>query len=235
MKMSQLDMFREEPSRKTIGHWGDLDWWGDKCQKMWDKLEGQKYCPHWDMVFTAFNLTNFQEVKVVIIGQDPYPNPKYAHGLAFSVPPGITIPKSLRNIFLEMRDDIGCEYPQTGYLVPWAEQGVLLLNAVLTVEIGKPMSHSGIDWQDLTHEAIRALVECRTQIIFMMWGDFAFKTLMNSINNDSRIFKENGHYLFKSSHPSPMAAHMGFMGSKPFSKINKALEECGKEPIEWCL
>lgn len=176
-------------------------------------------------IFTALKLTPYEEVKVVILGQDPYHGPGQAHGLSFSVQPGVQTPPSLQNMYKELRDDLGCFIPNNGYLVPWAKQGVLLLNTVLTVEAGKANSHRKKGWENFTDEIIRKLNEREKPVIFLLWGNNA-KEKMNLITNSK-------HFILTSVHPSPLSATRGFMGCKHFSKTNEILKKIGEKEIEW--
>lgn len=178
-------------------------------------------------VFNAFTLTLFDAVKVVILGQDPYHDEGQAHGLAFSVRPGVTPPPSLRNIFKELQADIGCPKPANGNLEPWAEQGVLLLNTVLTVRAHKPHSHRGNGWERFTDAAIAAVGAKSEPIVFILWGAPAQKKIP--------LIDTRRHTILKAPHPSPLSAHSGFFGSRPFSAANAALIAAGREPIDWCL
>jgi uracil-DNA glycosylase len=182
------------------------------------------YPPEKD-VFTALKLTPYEDVRVVILGQDPYVAPRQAHGLAFSVLPGVSPPPSLHNIFKELHDDLGCRVPNNGYLVPWAEQGVLLLNAVLTVQAGKPNSHKGKGWEKFTDAVIRRVSMREDGIVFVLWG-------ANAQKKQAQI-DTNKNTVIRSAHPSPLSARSGFFGSRPFSKINKALREAGKAEVDW--
>lgn len=191
-----------------------------------EKEAGKTIYPPGSLIFNAFNITPFQEVKVVILGQDPYHNPGEAMGLSFSVPKGVKIPPSLQNIYKELKDDVGIDMPDHGDLTHWAEQGVFLLNAMLTVERNKPQSHHKIGWQDFTDAVIRKLSEGREQLVFMLWGNFAKKK--NILIDKSR------HLVLEAPHPSPLAGG-AFFGCKHFSKANHYLEQNGKEPINWQL
>lgn len=181
--------------------------------------------PPSDDVFNAFALTPLHKVKVVIIGQDPYHNVGQAHGLCFSVRPDVDIPPSLVNIYKELHDDLGCYVPNNGYLVKWAEQGVLLLNTVLTVRAHQANSHRGIGWEEFTDAAIRILNKEDRPIVFILWGSPA-QTKKKMLNNPK-------HLILEAPHPSPLSAYRGFFGSRPFSKTNVFLEQNGIQAIDW--
>lgn len=176
-------------------------------------------------IYQAFDLTPFENVKVVILGQDPYHGPNQAHGLAFSVQPGAKFPPSLRNMYQELADDIGCQRTSP-HLQDWAREGVLLLNTVLTVRQGQAHSHKDIGWEIFTNEIIRAISDYKTGVVFVLWGRPAQQK--ESLIDTSR------HYVIKSPHPSPLSAHRGFFGSKPYSRTNAYLEGQGLAPIHWC-
>lgn len=185
------------------------------------------YPPHSE-VFSAFKHTEFSDVKVVILGQDPYHGPEQAHGLSFSVKPGIKTPPSLANMYKELAQDInGFVIPTHGNLVRWAEQGVLLLNTVLTVEQGKAHSHAKIGWENFTDKVIQQLNEQRTGVIFLLWGAHAQKK--------GKIIDLGKHKVLSSPHPSPLSAHRGFLGCQHFSKTNTLLTEQSIQPIDWHL
>lgn len=181
--------------------------------------------PPSEEIFTAFHLTPLSEVKVVIIGQDPYHNVGQAHGLCFSVKPDVDIPPSLVNIYQELQDDLGCTIPNNGYLIKWAKQGVLMLNTVLTVRAHMANSHRGKGWEEFTDAAIRALNKQDRPIVFILWGRPAQmkKSMLNNPN----------HLILEAPHPSPLSAYRGFFGSKPFSKTNQFLQSKGITPIDW--
>lgn len=181
--------------------------------------------PPSEEIFTAFHLTPLSEVKVVIIGQDPYHNVGQAHGLCFSVKPDVEIPPSLVNIYQELHEDLGCSIPNNGYLVKWAKQGVLMLNTVLTVRAHMANSHRGKGWEEFTDAAIRALNKQDRPIVFILWGRPAQmkKSMLNNPN----------HLILEAPHPSPLSAYRGFFGSRPFSKTNEFLQERGVAPIDW--
>ncbi|UOF90694.1 uracil-DNA glycosylase [Fodinisporobacter ferrooxydans] len=178
-------------------------------------------------IFSALHLTAFSHTKAVILGQDPYHGPGQAHGLSFSVKPGVGIPPSLQNIFRELHADIGCPIPNHGYLVKWAEQGVLLLNAVLTVRQGLPNSHKGMGWEFFTDQVIACLNQRAEPVVFILWGSQA--------QQKRKWIDESRHFVIQSPHPSPLSAHRGFFGSRPFSKVNEYLRSIGSEPIDWCI
>lgn len=181
--------------------------------------------PPSDDIFNAFHLTPLHEVKVVILGQDPYHNNGQAHGLCFSVKPDVEIPPSLVNIYKELHDDLGCYIPNNGYLVKWAKQGVLMLNTVLTVRAHQANSHRGIGWEEFTDAAIRILNEQDRPIVFILWGSPAQKKKA-MLNNPK-------HLILEAPHPSPLSAYRGFFGSRPFSKTNDFLIKNGLTPIDW--
>ncbi len=181
--------------------------------------------PPADDIFNAFHLTPLHEVKVVIIGQDPYHNVGQAHGLCFSVKPDVDIPPSLVNIYQELHDDLGCYIPNNGYLVKWAKQGVLMLNTVLTVRAHQANSHHGKGWEKFTDAAIRTLNEQDRPIVFILWGRPA--------QMKKSMLTNPHHLILEAPHPSPLSAYRGFFGSKPFSKTNQFLEAHGETPIDW--
>jgi uracil-DNA glycosylase len=183
--------------------------------------------PQGNEIFNAFTLTPFDQVKVVILGQDPYHGPNQAHGLCFSVRSGVKLPPSLVNIYKELLQDLHIPPAKHGHLEAWAKQGVLLLNSVLTVEQGLAASHQGKGWEQFTDQVIRKLNEREKPVIFVLWGNYAQKK--------GNFIDTNRHYILKSAHPSPLSAHQGFLGNKHFSKINQILEAEGIEPIHWQL
>ena len=176
-------------------------------------------------IYTALRLTSYQDTKVVILGQDPYHEPGQAHGLAFSVNKGIEIPPSLENIYKELHDDLGCSIPNHGCLTSWAKQGVLLLNAVLTVQAHRANSHKGKGWEQLTDTIIKKVNEKETPVVFILWGANA--------RSKKQFITSQKHLVIESVHPSPLSAYNGFFGSKPFSKTNRFLEENGMQAIDW--
>jgi len=183
--------------------------------------------PKREDVFSAFAYTKYEDMKVVIIGQDPYHQPNQAHGLCFSVNPGISIPPSLRNIYKELNEDIGCKIPETGCLIPWAKQGVLLLNSVLTVEDSKPLSHQNKGWEYICDHVIVECDKSENPIVFILWG--------KQSQSKEKLLHNPKHLVIKSVHPSPLSAYNGFFGSKPFTKANDFLLKNGRSPINWCL
>ena len=178
-------------------------------------------------IFNALHFTSYQDVKVVILGQDPYHGPSQARGLSCSVKPGVPAPPSLQNIFKELQSDLGCSIPNHGYLKKWADQGVLLLNTSLTVRAGQANSHAQIGWHLFTDKVIALLNQRQDPVVFILWGKNA--------QTKQSIIKAPQHFIIKSVHPSPLSAHAGFFGSKPFSKANNFLVSLGKEPIDWQL
>jgi uracil-DNA glycosylase len=178
-------------------------------------------------IFNAFQYTSFKDLKVVLLGQDPYHGPGQAHGLSFSVKPEVPAPPSLVNIFKEMHDDLGTEIPKHGYLKHWAEQGVLLLNTVLTVRAGEANSHKNKGWEKFTDEVIRIINERNDPVVFWLWGKPA--------QSKAALITNPKHLILNAPHPSPLSVYRGFWGSKPFSKTNAFLLENGKAPIDWTL
>jgi uracil-DNA glycosylase len=191
-------------------------------------LAGKVIYPPGPLIFNAFNQTPFSKVKVVILGQDPYHNPGQAHGLSFSVPNGIKPPPSLMNIYKEIQQDIGIPMPaEYGNLTKWAEQGVLLLNAILTVRANEPASHSKIGWMNFTDAVIKKISDEKKGVVFLLWGKFAQEKQL--------LIDETKHFVLKAAHPSPFSADKGFFGCKHFSKTNKILTDQELEPIDWKL
>ena len=191
------------------------------------KALGKVIYPKGTEYFNAFNLTPFEQVKVVILGQDPYHGPNQAHGLCFSVKQGVAIPPSLVNIYKEIHRDLNLPIPTHGCLTHWAEQGVLLLNAVLTVEQGKAAAHQGKGWEQFTDAVIRELNDHREGIVFMLWGSYAQKK--------GQFIDRNKHCVLQAPHPSPLSAHRGFLGCGHFSKANAYLKKRGETPIDWSV
>lgn len=191
-----------------------------------ERRHGPVYPPAPD-VFAALHLTPLASTKVVILGQDPYHGPGQAHGLSFSVQPGVPIPPSLRNIFKELHDDLGCAIPRSGSLEQWARAGVLLLNTTLTVRGGQAASHQGRGWERFTDRVIQAVNDTADGVVFILWG--------SSSRRKKELIDTSRHAIVESAHPSPLSAHNGFFGSRPFSRTNEALRRFGREPVSWCL
>jgi uracil-DNA glycosylase len=189
------------------------------------KRGGAVIYPPGDQIFNAMNSTSFEAVKVVILGQDPYHGPGQAHGLCFSVRDGVALPPSLINIYQELEDDLGSSRPVSGNLQNWAEQGVLLLNAVLTVERGRAGAHQGKGWEQFTDRIVCELNEGREDLVFMLWGSYAMKK--------GAVIDRDRHLVLTAPHPSPLSAHRGFLGCRHFSKANAWLEKHGGIPISW--
>jgi uracil-DNA glycosylase len=192
-----------------------------------EEIAQQIINPKYEDIFSAFRYTAYQEVKVMILGQDPYHGPGQAHGLSFSVLPGVPLPPSIKNIFKEMHNDLGTILPNNGYLLPWAKQGVLMLNAVLTVRAGEAATHKNRGWEKFTGVVISRLSERKDPMVFVLWGDYAKKK--------RKLIDESRHIVIEGIHPSPLSAHNGFFGSRPFSKINSALQQLNNLPIDWQL
>ena len=190
-----------------------------------EKQLGKTIYPAGRFIFNAFDATPFQNVKVVILGQDPYHGPGQAHGLSFSVPAGVALPPSLLNIFKELQSDVGLSMPSQGDLTRWAQRGVFLLNASLTVRQGEPMSHAQIGWATFTDTVISILSEKREKLVFMLWGKFAKEKTV--------LIDEKKHLVLKAAHPSPLSAHQGFLGCRHFSEANQYLVKNGIDPIDW--
>ena len=205
----------------------DKPYWSDLQQFVATERSWHTVYPAHDDVFAAFHLTPFAGVKVLILGQDPYHGADQAQGLAFSVRPGIQIPPSLQNIHKELADDLGIEPPDHGNLEAWAKQGVLLLNTTLTVRARTAASHQKHGWETFTDQVIRAVNDKPERIVFILWG--------SSARRKKELITGSHHAIIESTHPSPLSAHRGFLGSKPFSRTNLALIEGGREPIDWTL
>lgn len=190
-----------------------------------EEYNTKKIFPPADDIFNALHLTPLSKVKVLILGQDPYHNDGQAHGLCFSVKPNVAVPPSLENIYKELHEDLGCYIPNNGYLVKWAEQGVLMLNTVLTVRAHQANSHRGLGWEEFTDAAIMALNAQDRPIVYILWGTPA--------QRKERMLNNPRHLILKAPHPSPFSAARGFFGSRPFSQTNAFLEDHGLEPIDW--
>jgi uracil-DNA glycosylase len=186
---------------------------------------GEVIYPENGDIFRAFNLTPFDQVKAVLLGQDPYHAPGQAHGLCFSVPKGVRLPPSLRNMYKELELDMGIPPASHGCLEAWAKQGLLMLNAYLTVRAGQPLSHSKLGWEQFTDAVIRSISAKKNGVVFLLWGKFA--------QQKESLIDLSRHFVLKAAHPSPLSAHNGFLGSKPFSKTNELLSMQGKSAIQW--
>lgn len=190
-----------------------------------EEYESKTIYPNMHNIFEALKHTSYKETKVLILGQDPYHGENQAHGLAFSVQPDVKTPPSLLNMYKELKDDLGCYIPNNGYLMPWADQGVLLLNTALTVRAHEANSHKNKGWEIFTDNIIKLLNERKDPVIFVLWGANARKK--------KEFIDGNRHFILESPHPSPLSANRGFFGCKHFSKVNDILKELGKEPIDW--
>ncbi|KQZ56955.1 MULTISPECIES: uracil-DNA glycosylase [unclassified Lysobacter] len=191
------------------------------------KAAGARIYPPGPQIFAAFDATPFEQVKVVVLGQDPYHGPGQAHGLCFSVPPGVSVPPSLDNIYKEIHRDLGLPRPDHGYLMPWAHRGVLLLNAVLTVEDGRAGAHQGKGWEGFTDHVVDTLNREREGLVFLLWGSYA--------QAKGKVIDPRRHRVLKAPHPSPLSAHRGFIGCGHFSAANEYLARQGQTPIDWSL
>lgn len=231
--MSHIDNTADEPLYPTLdGNWGialasvrNSEKFKTLRQALKQEYESQTIYPPARFIFKAFELCPPESAKVVILGQDPYHGPGQAHGLAFSVNEGVPIPPSLNNIFKEVSADTGAGIPETGNLTRWAGQGVLLLNSVLTVREGKPKSHAGMGWEELTDAAIKYLSDTGENIVFLLWGADAIRK--------SKFIDPSKHLVLTSPHPSPLSAYRGFFGNRHFSRANEYLQQHGKAPIKW--
>ncbi len=217
------------PSKWNIALRDELDkpYWNTLQQFVRNERVHHTVYPLQTEVFNALHLTPFDTTRVVILGQDPYHGPHQAHGLAFSVRHGIAIPPSLANIFKELHADLAIPPPKHGCLEHWSDQGVLLLNATLTVRAGSPGSHHGKGWETFTDAIISTLGQGESPIVFVLWG--------NNARKKRRLITQSHHRVIESAHPSPLSAHAGFFGSRPFSAINTALQNSGSAPIDWNL
>ena len=202
----------------------NTEYFTELWKKVEERYETTKCFPPKNQIFRAIKLTPFDEVKVVIIGQDPYHNDNQANGLCFSVSDKVTAPPSLKNIFKELEDDLGIK-KTSNELEMWAKQGVLLLNATLTVRAHEANSHKDLGWEQFTDFIIKEISDKKENVVFVLWGAFAQKK--------AGLIDASKHFIIQSAHPSPLSVHKGFFGSRPFSKINQFLEEKGKEPINW--
>ncbi|PHV72307.1 uracil-DNA glycosylase [Sporanaerobium hydrogeniformans] len=190
-----------------------------------EEYKNQTIYPPMHAIFNALKTTSYEKVKVVILGQDPYHGPNQAHGMAFSVQPGVAVPPSLKNIYKELHETLGCKIPNNGYLQKWAEQGILLLNTVLTVRAGKPQSHKGKGWEVFTDRVISLLNEREEPVIFLLWGAPA--------KAKKALITHPRHVVLTAAHPSPLSAHNGFFGCNHFAMVNNYLQKMGKTPIDF--
>jgi len=215
-----------EPSWKAVlDKEFEAEYFKDLAKKVREAYLSESVFPPPKLVFNAFTLCSFEDVKVVIIGQDPYHGPGQAHGLSFSVPDGVRPPPSLQNIYKEIKSDLGIEIPTGGNLEHWAKQGVLLLNATLTVKANSPASHQKLGWEQFTDAIIRTISKEKENVVFLLWGRFA--------QDKASLIDEERHLILKAAHPSPFSAYNGFFGSKHFSQTNRYLKEHNLTPIDW--
>ncbi len=212
------DILKEEMEQP---YFGELMSWLD------EEYKKHTVYPPRDLLFQALRLTPYHEVKAVMLGQDPYHGAGQAEGLSFSVQPGVKVPPSLRNIYIELKEDIGVPTPSHGSLVSWGKHGVLLLNTALTVREGKPASHRGKGWERFTDTIIRLLNERKQPMVFLLWGNHAAEKEV--------LINTEHHLVIRSAHPSPFAARKGFFGSRPFSRTNAFLQEHGQQPVDWTI
>jgi uracil-DNA glycosylase len=213
--------------RRVLADEFSKPYWAELQEFVAKEREEHTTFPPTDEVYTAFRMTPYEDVRVFLLGQDPYPGEGQAHGLCFSVKPGVALPGSLRNMFKELHDDLGIPPAKNGYLAKWARQGMLMLNAVLTVRAGHPNSHKGKGWETFTDAAIQAVNEKSEPVVFVLWGAYAQKKL--------KLIDADRHTIVQSAHPSPLSAANGYFGSRPYSKINAALKSKGFPPIDWNL
>lgn len=220
-----MDVQIEESWKQILSAEFEKDYFRQLTDFVRNEYRSTTVYPPGKLIFNAFNLCPFEQVKVVIIGQDPYHGPGQAHGLCFSVNDNVPFPPSLRNIFKEIQDDLGKPIPENGNLTRWAKQGVLLLNATLTVRAHQAGSHQRRGWEEFTDAAIRALAEQREHLVFILWGAYAQKK--------GAFIDRSRHLVLTSVHPSPLSAHNGFFGNRHFSRANEYLQQHGQTPIEW--
>lgn len=220
-------MMKDVGWRQVLEAEFDKDYYKEMWSFLAEAYDTENIYPPKDDVFNAFELTHYEDVKVVILGQDPYHGSGQAHGLSFSVKEGVKLPPSLKNIYKELMDDVGCPMPEHGCLTKWAKQGVLLLNAFLTVKEKEPSSHSKKGWQFFTDRVIEVLNEREKPVIFVLWGNFAI--------SKEELITNPWHKIIKSPHPSPFSARKGFFGSKPFSTINHMLHDMDETLIDWII
>lgn len=203
------------------------DYFKKLMERVDDAYDKSVVFPKREDLFAAFEVTDYPDVRVVLLGQDPYHGDHQAHGFCFSVPKGVKLPPSLRNIYKELHEDIGCPIPTHGTLVKWARQGVFLLNTTLSVEKGKPLSHQTFGWEQFTDEVIKEINKKQERVVFVLWGSHAQKK--------KKLISNSKHIILEGVHPSPLSAYRGFFGSTPFSKINQYLMEDHQKPIDWSL
>jgi uracil-DNA glycosylase len=221
-----MDVHIEETWRKVLASEFDTPYFTDLILRVQDAYQaGTDIYPPRELIFNAFELCPFDDVKAVILGQDPYHGERQAHGLCFSVQDGVKVPPSLKNIYKELQSDLNIPIRTSGDLSSWAQQGVLLLNATLTVEAGKAGSHQGLGWEKFTDAIIRNLSEKKEHLVFLLWGKYA--------QDKGAIIDTSKHLVLKAPHPSPFSAYTGFFGCKHFSKTNEYLRKHEEEPIDW--
>lgn len=213
--------------KKVLQEQFDSQYFQELKQFLLTERKSHQVFPPGNRIFAAFDAVPFHKVKVVIIGQDPYHGPGQANGFCFSVNRGVTVPPSLKNIYKELHSDLNIAVPAHGDLSPWTEQGVLLLNAVLTVRARQPQSHQGRGWETFTDYAIKQLSEQRKNIVFLLWG--------RSAQNKIQLIDTNRHFVLKAAHPSPYSANKGFFGCRHFSKANTLLQQSGQNPVDWTI
>ncbi|HEX2958675.1 MAG TPA: uracil-DNA glycosylase [Chitinispirillaceae bacterium] len=225
--MSEINPAIEESWKKVLIDEFQKPYFKQIKQTLLEEKSKYRIYPPGNLIFNAFNQTPFENLSVVILGQDPYHGPGQAHGLCFSVPQGITQPPSLINIFKEIHNDLGIAVPKTGNLEKWAKQGVLLLNAMLSVRENNAGSHQKIGWETFTNQVIQTISDKRDGIIFLLWGRFA--------QEKAKLIDTKRHTILTAAHPSPLSAYNGFFGCKHFSKTNEILKKMGKKPIDWSI
>ncbi len=220
-----MDVKIEESWKKVLAEEFNKEYFAKLIEFVKSEYKSRRIYPPGKFIFNAFDSCPFDNLKVVILGQDPYHGPGQAHGLCFSVNDGIPFPPSLRNIFKELNSDVGKEIPSSGNLIDWAKQGVLLLNATLTVRAGQAGSHQKKGWEEFTDAVISTISDKKENVVFILWGNYAI--------SKRKLINENKHFLLTSVHPSPLSASRGFFGTRPFSKTNEYLKQNGLEPIKW--
>lgn len=225
--MTEINPSIDESWRKVLENEFKSDYFKNLKAFLVEEKKKYEIYPPGPLIFSAFNTTPFNKVKVVLLGQDPYHGPGQAHGLSFSVNEGVKHPPSLINIFKEIKNDLSIPYPKSGNLEPWAEQGVFLLNATLTVRAAQPGSHQNQGWEKFTDAVIKVLSEKKEGLVFLLWGKYA--------QAKENLIDKRKHHILKAPHPSPFSAHNGFFGCKHFSKANAILKELGLKEINWKL